>query len=244
MENRMNDNDEIEIDLLELFLELKKRLWIILLAVVLGAGAAGAFSYFTLTPQYTSTAMMYVLSKETTLTSLADLQIGSQLTKDYTVVVTSRPVLEEVIETLGLDMSYRSLRGKIEIKNPTDTRILSISVTDADPHLAKTLVDQLANTSSSYIGDIMEMVPPKVIEDGEVSAVPVSPNNKKNAMLGGLAGAFLVCAVIVLGTILNDTVRTEEDINHYLGVSVLASVPKREQAGSEHGKKRKKGKKA
>ena len=45
--------------------------------------------------------MVYVLSKETTLTSLADLQIGSQLTKDYSVMITSRPVLEQVIKNQG-----------------------------------------------------------------------------------------------------------------------------------------------
>lgn len=77
------DDDEITIDLLEIFLALKKRLWLIILAMVIGGGGAGAFSKFVLVPQYSSTAMLYVLSKETTLTSLADLQIGSQLTKDY-----------------------------------------------------------------------------------------------------------------------------------------------------------------
>ena len=66
--------------------------------IILFGGVAGAFSAFVLTPQYKSTAMVYILSKETTLTSLADLQIGSQLTKDYSVMITSRPVLEEVIE--------------------------------------------------------------------------------------------------------------------------------------------------
>ena len=84
-----------------------------------------------ITPQYSSTAMMYILSKETTLTSLADLQIGSQLTKDYKILVTSRPVLEGVIETLGLDMKYEGLKGKISIGNPTDTRILSVTVNES-----------------------------------------------------------------------------------------------------------------
>ena len=91
------DDEEIEIDLLQLLRALKKRiLWIIGAGVLFG-GAFGAFSKFVITPQYTSTAMVYILSKETTLTSLADLQIGSQLTKDYKIIVTSRPVLSEVI---------------------------------------------------------------------------------------------------------------------------------------------------
>ena len=104
MENEKNlrDNDEMEIDLLQLFYALKKKIWFILAAMIIGGGLAGVYSKFLITPQYSSTSMMYILSKETTLTSLADLQIGSQLTEDYKVIVNSRPVLGEVIDSLAL----------------------------------------------------------------------------------------------------------------------------------------------
>ena len=92
--------DEMEIDLKELLFAFKKKLWLILLAAILGSGIAGALSALVMKPQYTSSSMLYVLSKETTLTSLADLQIGTQLTNDYRVLVSSRPVLEVVIEEL------------------------------------------------------------------------------------------------------------------------------------------------
>ncbi|MCI8727182.1 MAG: polysaccharide export protein [Hungatella sp.] len=238
MEKKRNTstyNDD-EIDLLELFMVLKRKLWLILIMAFLGGGIAGAFSKFVLIPQYNSSAMLYILSKETTLTSLADLQIGSQLTKDYTVIVTSRPVLEEVISRLNLDITYKELREKITIDNPKDTRILTLTVQDPDPMLAKLIVDQVAATASDYIGDIMEMVPPKLIEDGEAAVYPVSPNNKKNALLGAVAGAGLICGLITIGFILNDTVQTEEDVEKYLNLTVLASVP-------ERGGKSKKGKK-
>lgn len=223
------NNDEIEIDLKELFFELKKRWWIILAAMILGVGAFGAYSKFVMVPQYKSTAMVYVLSKETTLTSLADLQIGSQLTKDYSVIVTSRPVLQKVIDNLGIyDMSYRDLKEKLTIDNPSDTRIMSLTITDKDPYTAKALVDSVAQTSSQYIAEIMEMTPPKIIEDGEIPTIPSSPNTKKNAAIGGLLGAVLVCGVIALMTVMNDTIKTEDDIERYLGLSLLASIPDRD----------------
>ena len=230
MENEKNlrDNDEMEIDLLQLFYALKKKIWFILAAMIIGGGLAGAYSKFLITPQYSSTSMMYILSKETTLTSLADLQIGSQLTEDYKVIVNSRPVLGEVIDSLALDMSYEQLLAKISIGNPTDTRILTVTVTDPDPYRAKAIVDCVAETASDYIGEIMEMIPPKIIENGTVATRKTSPSNGKNAMLGALAGMVLVCGVIVIQVIMNDTVRTEEDVERYLGLSVLASVPLRE----------------
>lgn len=232
--------DEAEIDLLEILLVWKKRLWLILLAGIIGGGGAGAFSKFVLTPQYTSTAMLYVLSKETTLTSLADLQIGSQLTKDYQVIITSRPVLEEVIERVGLDIDYKKLRKKLKIDNPTDTRIITISIDDPDPATAKSIVDQLAHSSSDYIGELMEMVPPKLIEDGEVARRPTKPLSKRNAILGAAAMAALVCGILAMEVVLNDTVQAEEDVEKYLGLSILASVPGRERDAKEDRKRKEK----
>ena len=231
--NRENElmnkqDDEMEIDLLELFRAWKRRIWLILLVTFLGGSIGFAFSKLALTPQFTSTAMMYVLSKETTLTSLADLQIGSQLTQDYKVITTSRPVLEGVIEELGLDLTYEQLKGKISIGNPQDTRILSVTVTDPDPQMAKRIVDSVANVSSEYIGDIMEMIPPKMIEDGQLPTQKSSPSNAKNAMLGAMLGMVLTCGLITLQVILNDTIQTEEDVEKYLGLTVLAEIPVRD----------------
>jgi len=222
------DDDEIEIDLLELLREFRRRIWIILGVIVLFGGVAGAFSKFVLTPQFKSTAMVYILSKETTLTSLADLQIGSQLTKDYKIIVTSRRVLNQVIDEMELGLTYKDLKEKVTIDNPQDTRILSISVEDPDPNMAKMIADKIATVSSDYIGDIMEMVPPKLIEEGEVPVLKSSPSNAKNALIGGLLGAVLICGLITVQVVMNDTIRTEENVTKYLGLSVLASVPERE----------------
>ncbi|MGN0159537.1 MAG: YveK family protein [Brotaphodocola sp.] len=235
-EQLMNEeNDELEIDLLELFRALKKRIWMILAAAVVAGGIAGAFSKFVLIPQYESTSMVYILSKETTLTSLADLQIGSQLTQDYKIIVTSRPVLEDVIGQLNLELEYEELKQKITINNPKDTRILSITAQDPDPMMAKKITDAVAKTSSEYIGDIMEMVPPKIIEKGVVAMKKSSPSNTKNALIGAVLGMMAVCGITILEVILNDTVRTEEDIAKYLGISVLASVPARASEFSDEG---------
>lgn len=229
MEKKFEDDDEIEIDLLELFYALRHRWWAILLALVIGAGAAGVYTKKLIAPHYQSTSMVYVLSKETTLASLADLQIGSQLTKDYSVIIKSRPVLQEVIDKQNLDLTTDELGEMITIDNPNDTRILSITVEDIEPMRAKAIVDEVTKSASNYIGDIMEMVPPKVIEDGVVAVKPSSPSVKKNAAVGGLGLAVLVCGLICLKTVLDDTIKSEEDIEKYLGLSVLAAIPDTEK---------------
>ena len=227
------DDDEIVIDFWELFYEFKRRIWWILLAAVLGTGAAGAYSYYLLTPQYISEAKIYVLSKETTLTSLADLQMGTQLTQDYKELIGSRPVMQEVINTLNLDITYRQLAEKLKLENPKDTRILYLTVTDPNPYMAKAIVDEIANAASDYIGEIMEMTPPKLIEDGMVATVQTSPNVKKNAAVGSLVMLVLACGVITLSVIMNDTIRSEEDVFKYLELPVLAVVPERKDSKVE-----------
>ena len=200
------------------------------MAAVLGTGAAGTYSYYLLTPQYISEAKIYVLSKETTLTSLADLQMGTQLTQDYKELIGSRPVMQEVINTLNLDITYRQLAEKLKLENPKDTRILYLTVTDPNPYMAKAIVDEIANAASDYIGEIMEMTPPKLIEDGMVATVQTSPNVKKNAAVGGLVMLVLACGVITLSVIMNDTIRSEEDVFKYLELPVLAVVPERKDS--------------
>ena len=226
MDNKLyEEKTGIEIDLMELLFVYSKNAWLIILAAVIGCLGSGLFSKFIIKPEYTSTSMVYVLSKETTLTSLADLQIGSQLTKDYSVMITSRPVLMQVIEKLNLELSYEELKGVVKVSNPADTRILNMSVTDPNPKRAKAIVDEVAKASSDYIGDIMEMIPPKIIEEGVVSDQPSSPNVKRNAAMGGIIMVLLALIFLSARVILNDTIRSEDDVVRYLGISVLAAIP-------------------
>lgn len=224
---KTHDNDEVEIDLRELFYALKKHILFILTALLAGAVIAGAATKIFITPVYSATSTMLVLTKETTLSSLADLQIGSQLTKDYNILITSRTVLQDVVDELNLDMSYKELKGCITVDNPTDTRILSITATNTDPEMAKKIADTLAKTSADFIGDKMEVTPPKIIEEGEVPTVQTSPSTKKNVMVGALAGLVLSAGVIILLTLMDDTIKSEDDIEKYLGLTTLATIPDR-----------------
>ncbi|HJA80961.1 MAG TPA: polysaccharide export protein [Candidatus Mediterraneibacter intestinipullorum] len=224
---KTHGNGEMEIDLLEIFYALKKRALIIVAVLLAGAVLAGIYTRMMVTPVYRATSTMLVLTKETTLTSLADLQLGSQLTKDYSMLITSRTVLQEVIDELGVDMRYESLKEAVSINNPSDTRILELSVDNSDPQIAQELVNALANISSEYIGNQMEVVPPKVIEEAIVPEKPISPSMSRNVAMGALAGLVLAVGVVVLMTLMDDSIKSEDDIEKYLGLSTLAIIPDR-----------------
>ena len=223
--NRPMENEEIEIDLLQLWNAVRHRIWLVLLAGFIVADIAFAITKFLITPMYSSSATMLVVTKETTLSSLADLQLGSQLTNDYEILISSRPVLQETIEELDLDTDYKHLRNTITISNPNDSRMLIISTLQADPELAKNVVDTLARISSDYIAEKMEVTAPKIIEEGEVPLVQSSPSLVRNTAIGGLLGILAAVFLICVAVILNDSIQTEDDIERYLQLPVLAVIP-------------------
>lgn len=218
------NDDEIEIDLRELFLALKKKIaWILLTAVVF-AGAAGLITKFAMTPVYSSSAQLYVMSKGG-ISQLTDLTMGTQLTQDYMVIVKTRPVLEQVIEDLHLDMDYKELGGKITVENPSDTRIMQITVTDKDPEVAKDITQDLAEVTADTVAKKMDVKSPTIIEKAYKAENPDSPSLKKNVVIGALLGFILMAAVIVIQYLMNDTILKEEDIEKYLGINTLAQLP-------------------
>jgi capsular polysaccharide biosynthesis protein len=223
--NRPMENEEIEIDLLQLWNAVRHRIWLVLLAGFIVADIAFAITKFLITPMYSSSATMLVVTKETTLSSLADLQLGSQLTNDYEILITSRPVLQQTIDQLELETDYKHLRDTITISNPNDSRMLIISTLQADPELAKSVVDTLAGISSDYIAEKMEVTAPKIIEEGEIPLTQSSPSLLRNTAIGGLLGILAAVFLICVAVILNDSIQTEDDIERYLQLPVLAVVP-------------------
>lgn len=229
MERRANENEEIEIDLLELAIQLLNNWVMILLATVLAATIGFMTSRFVITPQYESTSQLYVLSKSTSLTSLADLQMGTSLTSDYLVVVKGRPVLEQVINDLGLEYTYQELSGLVDVTNPTNSRILDITVTHPDQDVAKEIADDVANVSAKFIAEKMDQDPPTVIQYGYADGNPVSPSIMKNTAIGGMLGFLIAAAIVVITYLVDDSIMNAEDVEKKLGVNVLGSLPLTEE---------------
>ena len=215
--NRPMENEEIEIDLLQLWHAVRHRLWLVLLVGFIVADIAYAFTRFLITPMYSSSATMLVITKETTLSSLADLQLGS---------------------------NYKQLRSSISIDNPNDSRMLIITAEQPDPELAKSVVDTLAGISSEYIAEKMEVTAPKIIEEGEVPMSQSSPSILRNTAIGGMLGVLAAVFLICVAVILNDSIQTEDDVERYLQLPVLAVVPDKSGSGSKKSSRKKKKKKS
>lgn len=241
-----SSDDEITIDLAELFGVLWHWIWLILLVALLFGGAAYAFSKFVIPEEFQSTTKIYVLDKESGSggqSTYTDLQVGSQLTKDYAELITSRTVIEKVIADNHLESvyDYKAFLKKVEVNTPTDTRIVSITVTDTNPALAQALADDIRVEASDLIIDTMQINAVNTYEAANLPTEKSAPSCSKWALIGALLGALLVGGTVTLQYILDDTIKTSEDIEQYLGLSTLALIPLDENiGGTEKGKGKKK----
>ena len=220
-----NYDDYLDIDLVELFYAILSRWTIILLTTVVLATLGYCYGRFVVTPVYSSNSALYVLSKSTSITSMADIQVGANLTNDYMVVIKGRPVLEQVIENLGLEMSYDTLKNKVSVTNESNTRILNISVRDHDIKLAKVIADEIANVSSSFISEKMDQDPPTILQYGYTDTKRVNRSPNSFALIGAMAGLVISVGIAVLLYLLNDKIMTPEDLEKRTGLNTLATLP-------------------
>ena len=102
---------------------------------------------------------------------------------------------------------------------------MKITVRDADPEMAKTITDEIAEVSAAYIAEKMDQDPPNIIQYGYSDNEQVSPNVAKNTMIGALLGFLLAAGVIIVSYIINDTIINPDDLEKKLGIHVLATLP-------------------
>ena len=219
------NTQEIEIDLSKLLRSILSKLWLVVLVGLLAALGAYYYTSEMVTPTYSSTARVYIQNSQTIQSSASDLQSATTLKEDFQVLVKSDEVYRQVLESMGENgANYKSLRGKISLDNNT-TRFVDITVSDADPVRAKKLADATAYVSRIKAKEILGVQDVAIMQLGSVSTSPSSPNMSQNIILGAVAGMFAVCAIIALVSLFNNKLTTVEDVEKYLGITVLGSIP-------------------
>lgn len=223
MEN--NQKHEIEIDLKQIFgLLLSKALYIGVIGLVC-AILAFSFFKFAATEKFTSTTQIFVIDKATDKLTSSDISMYSALSNDYIQLIQTRPVLEKVIAELGLDMNVETLKGKVTATKQGDSRIISISVIDESPVVAKRIADAVAKAAADQIYTVMDAELVNIVQPGNVPEDPSSPAVMRNTIIALILGVFVACAVIIIRYIMDDTIKTSEDVERYLGISVIGSIP-------------------
>lgn len=228
------EEDVMEIDLLELLMAIKEKILVILATALLFAGAAGVYSFFIADPVYQSTSKLYIQAQDSSTTSLSDLQMGSTLAYDCVELIQSRSISEEVIENLGLNVEVKELQNSLSVSNPSDTRIINITIEGTDPQQITEISNEFASVSRARISEVMKTDKPQIWEKAVVPDKHIKPAKTKNVILGFLLGGVVSAACVVVKFLLNDTINSQEEIERYLDLNLLAVVP---MEGNEKKKK-------
>lgn len=239
-ENNMNEDfyvneEEESIDIQALLLELWHRAWIIAVSAFLAAFLGFFCSVFFVTPMYRASTSVYVLASEEV--NQAALNTGLQLTNDYARIIKSRSVCEIVAANLGLDVRPSALSSAISVSTEDNTRVITISAVSSDPVMAQSIANEVRVVASDFLINVMDLPGINTVDEADIPIAPFTPNTKRNAVLGLVLGFLLSTIVISVRFLLDDTIKTEDDVKKKLGLSVLGMVPVRAADAEENNKK-------
>lgn len=234
----MEESKSFEIRLTDLWSVLK-RCWWLMLAVLVAVGSV-TYIYLKSThePRYTSTATLYVLPEKSNNANLSssDVTIATTLVKDFNELITNDKVLYQVYETSGGMVSPAQLKNMVSVENPTNTRVLYLKVSALNPASAKLLVDAFADATCQVFNDLFSTGENKgqkmlqVVDYGRENKNISNPISMLKVTLIAVISALLVYVVFILIFVLDDKINDGDDVQRYLGVSLLGEIPNRADA--------------
>ncbi len=228
----MENQHEMEIDLLDLLYYLSKRIWILVAATVIFAAAGAAITMYAMDEEFTAETRLYVLNRSSSSSAMdmgalaySDFQISDQLLEDYLVLLTGRNVTQEVLDILKLDMTRAQLSQIVTVQSINNTRVFKIEVTDTDPQRAADIANCMRQVGSRQIESIMDVDAVNLVYEAEVPQKKSGPSVTRNTMIAAMLGLIFAAGIFVMIYLLDDTIRTEEDVERHLGLSVLGVIP-------------------
>lgn len=222
-QNQNQNQNEIEFDLLQLLGHLLKRAWIIVLAMAIFAGAAFGISKKNEVPKYTAKCQVFVYRADADA-NYNDVLTALYLLKDCSVIVKGRNVTQQVAENLNLNVHPDSIGASLKVAYEDDTHVLDLSYTDTNPKRAAAILNEICAVAPAEITKHMVNVSFTTMYEAEVPTAPTAGTATRDAILGAAIGMVLSAAVLVVLFLLDDTIRSEDDVERYLGLSTLTAV--------------------
>ena len=234
-------NETVEIDLKELFLILKKKLWVIAICAVLVAALVFMYTALFVTPMYTAQISVYVnnrtVNSNNSGIASGDLAVAIQLVNTYIHILQDEAVLEQVIEKANLDYTPEQLKGMVKAEVVEDTEVFRVEVSSPDPALSARIANTIAEIAPDAISGIIEGSNAKVFSPAKVPTKASSPSYAFNTIIGAFAGVVLAAIAVILQNMLDVRVKGEADLQKICPIPVLGMIPELTDE-SLNGKKR------
>lgn len=220
-----------EIDLLELFkLFWRKKIQIFLIVILfLLIGYIYTFKYIK--PEYSAVTTLVVattVDNENTTNSTviaSDITINSKLVSTYTELIKSKNILQEVILDLGINIEEDELRKSIAITNDTNTSIINLKVTNKKADYASKIANKIANTFIKKISEIYNINNIQIVSQADTPTSPSNINHTKDLITFGLIGIIISIIYVIIGNIIDTTIKSAHEIEEIYKLPVLVSIP-------------------
>lgn len=219
---------EETISVKEWFQALKKRVWLITLITIIAALITAVISFFIITPVYESKTQILVNQKKSDqqLYTGNEVQTNIQLINTYNVIIKSPVILDKVKSDLKLKRSVENLNSQITVSSATDSQVVEITVQDQSPYVAAKIANKTAEVFQNQISKIMNIDNVSILSKAEVKGAvsPVKPQPLFNIVIAIVVGLILGIGVSLLLEYLDNTIKTEEDIEGILELPVIGAI--------------------
>ena len=221
------------IDLLEVLSVVRQHILVILLATILAAAVGFGVSRFVMVPQYEASALMIVNTRQDTSANVTSDQINSatKLVSTYSIIIKSDTVLQQVINNLGLNLTYQELHDRVTVTAVDDTQVMQITVRSDNPEWARQVCEQITQISPNVILESVEAGSVKLISQASANPDPVSPSVPRNTAVAALLGLVLSMGIVILREMLDNKLKSEDAIRKYLELPVIGVIPDYEMGG-------------
>ncbi len=201
----------------------------IILAILLGIG----YSYFLVTPKYeASTTLVLAKAEEKVSNEIStgitqtDLNLNKNLVSTYRELIRSKTVIRQVMDNLKItDLKENTLKNNISVSSVKDTELIEITVRDENPERATNIANEIAKVFTVQVAEIYNINNVHVIDKAELNNVPYNVHHTKDIAVIALIGAILSIVCIIILSLLDTTVKTQEDIEKVTGMIILAEIP-------------------
>ncbi len=223
----MKNSGKDTMDLKSLISLLLSKIWLIILAAILGGTAAFCISKFAMPLKYASHISMYIQSytafSENPDQNINNINNSKQLINTYMEVMKDDAVMNAVADELSGEfeesilkncfsfsdgkITPSSLRSCIKITSVTDTSALKLTATTKNAEVSAAICNDIAKVAPDYLHDAVGVGQINTIDTAKVYDTPVAPNKKKNALIGTLAAAMLAIMIIIAVDFFDNTVK-------------------------------------
>ena len=232
-----------ELDLKDLFNMFWTRKFEIILIVIIAVVIGFIYSYVLVKPEYKSTTSILLAksnaaqSGDGTITS-TEITLNQKLVSTYSDLIKTDKDLTQVINNLKIDKTVENLKKNIQVTAKDDTEIIAISVTDADSEMARKIANEAAQVFITQIAQqYYNMDNVYVVDEAKAESKPYNINHTKDLIIFAAAGFVIACIYVLIANMLDTTVKSKEDIEKKLGLTVLTSIPVFDFKKAKGGKK-------